>query len=73
MSRQEIKAAQTSGPLLVNPLMCLYAAGVDLVPFWTLAVANVWRRAKREAQRENKVPTQVHTEDKPNLLPQRWA
>jgi len=23
--------------------------GVDLVPLWTLAVANVWRRAKREA------------------------
>jgi hypothetical protein len=24
--------------------------GVDLVPFWTVAVANVWRKAKREAQ-----------------------
>jgi hypothetical protein len=24
--------------------------GVDLVPFWTIAVANVWRKAKREAQ-----------------------
>ena len=23
--------------------------GVDLVPFWTLAVANVWRKAKRMA------------------------
>jgi len=23
--------------------------GVDLVPFWTIAVANVWRKAKREA------------------------
>ena len=23
--------------------------GVDLVPFWTIAVINVWRRAKREA------------------------
>lgn len=23
--------------------------GVDLVPFWTMAVANVWRKAKREA------------------------
>jgi hypothetical protein len=23
--------------------------GVDLVPFWTLAVANVWRKAKQEA------------------------
>jgi hypothetical protein len=23
--------------------------GADLVPFWTLAVANVWRKAKRDA------------------------
>jgi hypothetical protein len=23
--------------------------GVDLVPLWTMAVANVWRKAKREA------------------------
>lgn len=23
--------------------------GVDLVPFWTLAVVNVWRKARREA------------------------
>jgi hypothetical protein len=23
--------------------------GADLVPFWTIAVANVWRRAKRDA------------------------
>lgn len=23
--------------------------GVDLVPFWSLAVANVWRKAKHEA------------------------
>jgi hypothetical protein len=23
--------------------------GVDLVPFWTIAVANVWRKAKQEA------------------------
>ena len=23
--------------------------GVDLVPFWTMSVASVWRRAKREA------------------------
>ena len=23
--------------------------GVDLVPFWTMAVVNVWRKAKREA------------------------
>jgi len=24
--------------------------GVDLVPFWTLAVVNVWRKAKRMAE-----------------------
>jgi len=24
--------------------------GVDLVPFWSLAVANVWRKAKRAAE-----------------------
>ena len=36
--------------------------GVDLVPFWTIAVINVWRRAKREAV----IPS---TEEK--LLPQR--
>jgi hypothetical protein len=24
--------------------------GVDLVPFWTLAVVSVWRKAKREAE-----------------------
>lgn len=23
--------------------------GVDLVPFWTIAVANVWRKTRREA------------------------
>lgn len=23
--------------------------GVDLVPFWTIAVANIWRKTKREA------------------------
>jgi hypothetical protein len=23
--------------------------GVDLVPFWTIAVVNVWRKARREA------------------------
>jgi hypothetical protein len=23
--------------------------GIDLVPFWTIAVVNVWRKAKREA------------------------
>jgi hypothetical protein len=26
--------------------------GVDLVPFWTMAVANVWRKAKRMAEVE---------------------
>jgi hypothetical protein len=26
--------------------------GVDLVPFWTLAVANVWRKTKRMAAAE---------------------
>jgi hypothetical protein len=36
--------------------------GVDLVPLWTMAVANVWRKAKREAV----VP---RTDDK--FLPQR--
>jgi hypothetical protein len=34
--------------------------GVDLVPFWTMAVANVWRNAKRAAE----VPT---TESQPSL------
>ena len=24
--------------------------GVDLIPFWTIAVANVWRKAKRAAE-----------------------
>jgi hypothetical protein len=37
--------------------------GVDLVPFWTIAVANVWRKAKRTAE----VPS---TEKQP-FLPQR--
>ena len=27
--------------------------GVDLVPFWTIAVANVWRKAKRMADASN--------------------
>lgn len=36
--------------------------GVDLVPFWTLAVANVWRKAKAEAKVVG---------DKQPLLPQR--
>jgi len=26
--------------------------GVDLVPFWTMAVASVWRKAKRVAESE---------------------
>jgi len=37
--------------------------GVDLVPLWTLAVANVWRKAKRAVE--------VPDTDKPPLLPQR--
>lgn len=36
--------------------------GVDLVPFWTIAVVNVWRKAKREAQ--------VPAAEKQNFLPQ---
>ncbi len=35
--------------------------GVDMVPFWTIAVINVWRKAKHEAE--------VQNPDK--LLPQR--
>ena len=30
--------------------------GVDLVPFWTIAVANVWRKAKRIADAANSEP-----------------
>jgi hypothetical protein len=37
--------------------------GVDLVPFWTMAVANVWRKAKRAAE--------VPAADKQPILPQR--
>lgn len=37
--------------------------GVDLVPFWTIAVVNVWRKAKREAD--------ISTPEKQPLLPQR--
>jgi len=37
--------------------------GVDLVPFWTIAVANVWRKAKSmaaaEKQREQLPPGQL--------------
>jgi hypothetical protein len=29
--------------------------GVDLVPLWTLAVANVWRKAKRVAEAEKQM------------------
>jgi hypothetical protein len=41
--------------------------GVDLIPFWTLAVASVWRKAKREAQ----IPTDVAAEGKQTYLPHR--
>lgn len=27
--------------------------GIDLVPFWTIAVSNVWRKAKRMADASN--------------------
>ena len=37
--------------------------GVDLVPFWTMAVASVWRKAKRAAD--------VHDAEKQKYLPQR--
>lgn len=37
--------------------------GVDLVPFWTIAVVNVWRKAKSEAE--------VPGAEKQNFLPQR--
>lgn len=43
------------------------APGVDLVPFWTLAVANVWRKAKREAM----VSTDKVGTERQALLPQR--
>jgi len=36
--------------------------GVDLVPFWTLAVANVWRKAKA-------VAAATGVEKRPELLP----
>jgi hypothetical protein len=36
--------------------------GVDLVPFWTIAVVNVWRKAKQDAN---------ITVEKQPLLPQR--
>ena len=37
--------------------------GVDLVPFWTLAVASVWRKAKRAAD--------VEGAEKEKYLPER--
>src|SRR5579871_4289582 len=40
--------------------------GVDLVPFWTIAVANVWRKTKASA---SVVAGDVHEPDK-RLLPQ---
>ena len=30
--------------------------GVDLVPFWTIAVASVWRKAKNAASEATQVP-----------------
>ncbi len=30
--------------------------GVDLVPFWTMAVASVWRKAKRDAHPTSEKP-----------------
>jgi hypothetical protein len=39
--------------------------GMDLVPFWTLAVANVWRKTKNAAVIENPPA------EKPRFLPQR--
>lgn len=39
--------------------------GMDLVPFWTLAVANVWRKTKNTAVIENPPP------EKPRFLPGR--
>jgi len=36
--------------------------GVDLVPFWTIAVANVWRKTKRMADAAS-------TEKQPPQLP----
>ena len=37
--------------------------GLDLVPFWTMAVASVWRKAKQEAS--------VTAAERQPLLPQR--
>ena len=40
--------------------------GVDLVPFWSIAVASVWRKAKRDA-----VNGDAPASDKQKFLPQR--
>lgn len=40
--------------------------GLDLVPFWTIAVASVWRKARREG-----VSGDAPTSDKQKFLPQR--
>jgi len=40
--------------------------GADLVPFWTIAVANVWRKAKTQA-----VTGDVPSADKQKFLPLR--
>ena len=41
--------------------------GVDLVPFWTIAVVNVWRKAKREAVAADKPLSELP----PAHLPQK--
>jgi len=40
--------------------------GADLVPFWTIAVANVWRKAKTQA-----ITAEVPSPDKQKFLPLR--
>jgi hypothetical protein len=34
---------------LLPSFLAKLVPGVDLIPFWTIAVANVWRKAKRTA------------------------
>jgi hypothetical protein len=41
--------------------------GVDLVPFWTIAVASVWRKAKREAD------VRITQKDPEQLPPGHWT
>ena len=41
--------------------------GVDLVPFWTIAVASVWRKAKREAD------ARITQKDPEQLPPGHWT